>query len=109
MVRITTSTVSMEARVEKSLNLIATLYFDNSVSTNRQATHRTVVAASASSYFQAPAVIPVSISMSLHEKGRRGQRSEQTRTQGAAKRVLDLMTLLARTISRDLRLRSSDM
>jgi len=101
MVRITTSTGSTEAGVEKSLNLIATLYFEYLASTNRQVIHRTIVAALASSYLQAPAVTPLSISMSLHKKGQRGQRGEQTRMQEAAKRVRDVITLLARTVSRD--------
>jgi len=50
MVRITTSTGSTEAGVEKSLNLITTLYFEYLALINRQAIHRTIVAASASSY-----------------------------------------------------------
>lgn len=54
-----------KARIEKSLNLIANLYFEYLASTNKQATHR------------------------------------QTEIQEAAKRVRDVITLLARTISRD--------
>lgn len=63
---------STESWVEKSLNLIAILYFEYPASTNRQAKHRTVVDTSASLFLQAPAVTPVSTSMSLHRKGRRG-------------------------------------
>lgn len=65
----TTSTKSAEARVEKSLNLIATLYFEYSASTNGQVICRTIVAASASSYLQTPAVTPVNILMRPHKKG----------------------------------------